>query len=557
MSAALLQYQQTLVRRQQLYDLFIASGKATPFIYPWDTLPALYLFGALVFGPRLSLRWNRMLNLSTFVAVGSHVMFICTHRRSVGMASGYGIGLSMVWGVIMTGVLLLVHGGARDYARLEWRDKDKSSANGRASIHSQVTAAHEENELHQRQVNGSTTKKTSSDVAHNILEPNDQKLVWQPFPMNSIYHTIDWTLDLMTSFRGPNWNFRLPILPPINAPLLEEKSIKLTRSINTDQTKSLEGTSRSIPKSTFEYESIRNFVLLYLLIDVIKAAAITDPYFLGLTSMSTPSPWAFVHKLHELTDLPIGFLTQLTRLFFTLPAVITALSFIFSLCPLFFYTVLPRIVDPKKFTYSPLTSQWQYPPFFHSLFPTIADKGLNGLWGKSWHQMFRIGFSESSVPILKYFNVKPRSQLERTIQLLVAFGLSGSIHGTASYTTFSILPSKPYMPILFFILQAVGITLQTVVADFITKTLKITPPRIVRRITNTAFVLVWGYFTGPLLADDFARCGIWLFEPLPVSFVRPLMGGRFWQWQGLTNWIAIWRGVQGKNSWYDQGIAIL
>jgi hypothetical protein len=37
-------------------------------------------------------------------------------------------------------------------------------------------------------------------------------------------------------------------------------------------------------------------------------------------------------------------------------------------------------------------------------------------------------------------------------------------------------------------------------------------------------VLVWCILTGPLVADDLAATGLWLYEPVPVSFIRGLKG---------------------------------
>lgn len=47
-------------------------------------------------------------------------------------------------------------------------------------------------------------------------------------------------------------------------------------------------------------------------------------------------------------------------------------------------------------------------------------------------------------------------------------------------------------------------------------------PRWARRLGNLAFALAWLWATGWLLIDDFARCGIWLYEPVPVSLFRAL-----------------------------------
>jgi hypothetical protein len=64
------------------------------------------------------------------------------------------------------------------------------------------------------------------------------------------------------------------------------------------------------------------------------------------------------------------------------------------------------------------------------------------------------------------------------------------------------------------------------------------------------FAAGWLALTGPLLVDDFARCGVWLFEPVPVSLVRGLTGQGWWCWGG--RWVGWWQG----RYWWETGIAI-
>ncbi|TKA71366.1 hypothetical protein B0A49_04375 [Cryomyces minteri] len=47
-------------------------------------------------------------------------------------------------------------------------------------------------------------------------------------------------------------------------------------------------------------------------------------------------------------------------------------------------------------------------------------------------------------------------------------------------------------------------------------------PKVFWKVVNFAFVHVWFYYTSPLLVDDFAKGGIWLFEPIPISPLRGL-----------------------------------
>ena len=61
------------------------------------------------------------------------------------------------------------------------------------------------------------------------------------------------------------------------------------------------------------------------------------------------------------------------------------------------------------------------------------------------------------------------------------------------------------------------------------------------RPMNFIFILTWFYHTGPLIADDLARGGIWMFEPIPLRLLRGglglgVKGDGWWCWKGP--WLA-------------------
>jgi hypothetical protein len=146
--------------------------------------------------------------------------------------------------------------------------------------------------------------------------------------------------------------------------------------------------------------------------------------------------------------------------------------------------------------------------------------------------------------------------------LLIAFSLSGSIHALGSYTSFSVQQSRPLSgPFLFFLMQGLGSFLHTAAVRLLHNNLKWTKilPQIIGQAANVVVVVVWLYFTGPLLADDFARCGIWLFEPVPISPLRAMgfgPGGKdesWWTWyQDGFQWLGWWRGKR----WWQSALAI-
>jgi len=166
--------------------------------------------------------------------------------------------------------------------------------------------------------------------------------------------------------------------------------------------------------------------------------------------------------------------------------------------------------------------------------------------------LFRFGFSEPSRALTQYFGLDRRSQPARLIQLGVAFALSGFIHASASFTTFSV--SKPLAgPFTFFMLQGVGIILQQQATAVFKNHLHFAyRSPIIQKMSNVLFVLGWLFLTGPFVANDFARCGVWLFEPVPVSLLRGIIWDDWWAWKNMTAWIGWYRGA----TWYKSGLAI-
>ncbi|KAL9607686.1 MAG: hypothetical protein Q9204_009302, partial [Flavoplaca sp. TL-2023a] len=247
--------------------------------------------------------------------------------------------------------------------------------------------------------------------------------------------------------------------------------------------------------------AIRDFLIWYLIVDTVKTAAMADPYFWGIASMSSPGPNA-TYLPSIITD--IAPLTKLYRLLLSLLAVVTALSIIFTLSPLFFVLLLPSL-NLHNYTRAPLLEPFLYAPYWGSFTTSVLDKGLAGWWGKWWHQLFRMGISEPSRFLIDKLGWNPQSQKAKLLQLFTAFAISGTIHAGASYTSFN-PESRPLSgPFAFFFSQAFGILAE----QFVFKTmglsnLMLSWPRSLRRAGTLMYVLAWFYVTGPWLADDFA-----------------------------------------------------
>ncbi|KAI1611714.1 membrane bound O-acyl transferase family-domain-containing protein [Exophiala viscosa] len=576
-------YRQTLAERQRLYDAAIAAQEYTPFLYPWDMLPATYLLLAIMITPRLPPRLARPIRFAIFALILCHSLYLNVRRRTLWFAGGYGIGLATDWGIIMSAALLVFNDPARDFRRLETRPAKLKAdtdivANGHArmlkpakvKLDTDVVAngsarmletpnadASASIDLTRRQVPGvytSTDTKQPSFPGSEQAASQPYNLVWQGFPYGQgPLHLVDWTVDLTTSFRGPNWNHRISTLGAIDAPIPPEPSANGPQNSPSKPT--------AVPKQSLralQLRALQDFAVSYLLLDLLKTTMTTDAYFLGLSALDSPTPWSWLARLNEV----LPFATRLIRLLISMTGVITALTFIFSLSPLFFTLILPRLVDVTILTKSPLLEPWMYAPFWYPVTTSILQSGLAGFWGKFWHQMFRFGISEPSRVLIEWLKIDKRGHVARMIQLCLAFGLSGSIHAAGSYTTFSLTPSHPFSGALsFFFTQGAGVLLQSTVAKLLQKYVPQTKslPRFVKQSTNLAFVLVYLYFTGPLLADDFARCGIWLFEPVPFSILRGIglgPGGKdegWWTWyQEGSKWVGWYRG----DRWWESGFAI-
>ena len=109
-------------------------------------------------------------------------------------------------------------------------------------------------------------------------------------------------------------------------------------------------------------------------------------------------------------------------------------------------------------------------------------------------------------------------------------------------------------PFTFFVLQPMGVVLQMGFSELLGRVgIREKLPGWLRGAGNFAAVHIWFYYTAPLLTDDFARGGIWLFEPIPVSIWRGLgfgpEGEGWWCWHGkIVSWY--W----GKR-WWQSGLA--
>ena len=372
--------------------------------------------------------------------------------------------------------------------------------------------------LRARHVDGEVKGSSASQRKDEIKATSGkrEKYVWQSLPAN-FPHRLDWVCDLICNFRGVRWQHQLSGLPP---PPPHVQSSLRDPSIPSPDAQS------HLTRTDLIRRKLPSFLLCLVAIDVLKTLTTWDPYFWGFPP-STPSPFPF---------------PRLTRTLISLASVYVMLLIIFLLSPLVFAIILgPSIIGQHAWP-------WLYPSFFGPI-SQVYRKGLAGLWGQWWHQIFRFAFDEAGEFAGRITGWEKGSQMGTLLRVVVAFACSGALHACASYT--SLGNSKPiYGSFLFFMLQPVGIIAQRAASGWMKSAgLRAKIPEWLRGVGNLVVVVVWCYFVGQLAADDFAATGVWLNEPLPISPIRALRGDGFWRWGGR------WVRWYPADRWWRSGFA--
>lgn len=540
-------YRELLDLYQRRYDAAVASGEVSPFVYPYETLGSLLLI-LFIFIPQRRYPFIRYFKIPIFLCILAFEVDTIRRCRSMSVAIGYGIGLLAAWGVEWSSVLLLFTDPQDEFQRMErpnWHVKSAPQGTDRPArgVGSSTSAVeHSNGILRRREGKADRNGSVPGDDRKGEVDPSKgDTFYWQSFPVDSLRQRMRWTVDLISNFRGIGWNYQIHGLP--GAPKdVQEQLDGTSKDALTEGRQIARGSTgnyRYLDRRTLLRRKGLTLAIGYITLDVCKVVMMRDRYFWGILDAAPPE--YYPRLLHESPALLKYF-----RLIISLVGVYAALQSIFVLAPLFFV----GIVGTKRI--GARAEPWMYPDMYGE-FKTVLDKGLAGWWGGWWHQIFRYAFAAPSKWILERFGMNPKSLPAKTLQLFIAFTMSGLLHACGSYTQ---LPrTRPSGPFLFFFLQAVGITAQSLITGYL-KRLRVTEslPRSVRRAGNLIYVFSWLFLTSPLLVNDFARGGIWLFEPIPVSPLRGLgfglKGEGWWCWKGP--WVQWHRGQH----WWDSGIAI-
>ena len=451
-----------------------------------------------------------------------------SETKSASVAVSYGIGLVNAWAILWVAARM-VFTDYRIARRVERRSDISRGSHEYSGDGSLVSTAREQNGATKRAVAQSSSRTIPTGEDHH----GQSEYYWQTLP-SGFTDRVCFVVDLLFSMRGPGWEHQARSIPgpPKEIAIQLNPSPPPTKSVVRDY---------ADRRSLLRTNGIR-FLKFQIYLDIIKTLMTHDQYFLGFVDPPAPAPSFFPNLIGQ---SPV--LVKWYHLILSMLATRLALGMIFSLSPLFFSGLLGSKfigLRSEPWYYSDFSGSWRY----------LLSDGIAGWWSAWWHQIFRLGFQAPSKWICDRFNLAPKSPGRKIIGVINAFLCSGLLHGLASITL--IPETKPWSgPFTFFLLQGLGVMIEAAAGQAFRKA-GITPkfPQFVRNIIVILWLAIWAYFTGPFVVDDFARGGIWLFEPVPFSFLKMLGFGEpndhWWRWRAHN---VFW---YTGDRWWKSGIAV-
>ena len=502
---------------QERLDEGLASGDYKPFIWPYRAFGPNLLILYLLLPPTKSkiVYYARYPLFALIIYLSVDSILSC---KSSMVTVGYGIGLLNAWAVLWSASLIIWNDARGDFRRIEeYDDADGSLPDDQAEGATTGAEKMVDGDLKVRRVDGEAKDSLGFPQGDKGSDSSKGKVyVWKSLP-RTFQHRLDWVCDLVSNFRGVRWNYQISGLPPPPS--------HIQSSLGDPSLPSADARSH-LTRSDLIRRDLPNFLLCLIALDVLKTVTLQDPYFWGLPP-STPSPFPY---------------PQLSRISLSLALVYTSLLVIFLLAPLVFGVVLgPNNLGQHAWP-------WLYPSFFGP--PShVYRKGIAGFWGQWWHQLFRYAFEQAGEFAGRMTGWDKNSREGTLLRAVVAFACSGALHACASYTTLG--HTRPiYGSFGFFMLQPVGIIAQRAVSGWMKSGgLRARIPAWLRGTGNLVVVAVWCYVVGPIIADEFAATGIWLYEPLPISPIRAFRGDGFWRWGGR------WVSWYSADRWWRSGLA--
>ena len=318
----------------------------------------------------------------------------------------------------------------------------------------------------------------------------EPEILLEPIPPPGIIRRFFRVIDLLGSMRLFQWKKRLEREPAGGPP---------TSSFLSAHT----------PESLSASHCWTKLLAIYLLVDIMKTIVASDPYFWGFVDAEGPEHLPFW--------LRPSICTRAYRLLTAFIIIYLAIELIATIGHLVFIHLLgPRIVGT-----------WANPALYRQHFgppSSIYLRGLRGFWGTFWHQFFRGTFVGPVRKIAEYFDMSNVSGYTALMYLFVPFWLSGIVHACGSYTLWG--HTRPLDAFMFFFWQPPAILVQLALTRTLSLSLPLlSRPRLQRAIMtgfNVVTTIGFLFLTFGLLADDYARGGLFLSEPFPVSVVSLL-----------------------------------
>ncbi|KAF2811459.1 uncharacterized protein BDZ99DRAFT_569508 [Mytilinidion resinicola] len=515
------------------YDADIASGKYEPIVFPWCGAPAAAVVLYLLIPHQKShfLQQARYLVFAFIVGFTVYQITFCSTRN---MAPCYGNGVVSAWLVISSIANLIFNDAQSDFQRIVYKDPHPQ----------ENRILHQENNQNPGSINPS--KEPLREVGKDGTQPSSSRrhrsFAWQPYPLDSFKDRLQWVIDLTGNTRGSNWSWRTRTIAP--PPKFVREQLRENSGPQSSTERAHAGVTESYPtRRELLLANLRTLAISYLCLDLAKGIMARDPYFWGYPELPPP---AYLPSFISSSAV----LLRAYRLYVTLFGVRYALEAVYTFSPLFFAGIASPFVGAWA-------EPWMFPPTFGSSI-NVVERGLAGTWADWWHQTFRFGLEAPSKWFITAIGMNRQSIPAKLIQVFTAFTLSGFMHACGSATQAG--PTTPLHPFLFFMTQGIG----CVVEDALTKLarragLHKRVPKPVRICFTIAYLHVWGYYTGPLMADDMARGGIWLTDPVPFSPLRALGLGppgddRWLPWGGWP-WKGQWAYFHRGSTWWKSGIA--
>ncbi|KAL2001983.1 hypothetical protein VTN02DRAFT_898 [Thermoascus thermophilus] len=534
-------YHDIVRQRTEQFEAALQRGEWQPLLLHHFLIGFFLLFLPLSIPHK-----SRVPGYICFLLLLSWGFYTFARVRALTVANGYCVGLFTSWWLIWGATLLVFNDAQKDFKRIE-RTTAAPVEDGRAKdvLRNKNEAATSNGSTIRHRQAAAQARTEMTPPESNVVSPEQEVLRWQPFP-DALSHRCDWVLNAIFSYRGAGWNWRIQSLPPLPPSVRKQLDEGVPVSDESDESATIQASRNCLKRALFR------LLWSYIALDIIKVTMMRDRYFWGDISNPPPPPFPFSF----LAGSPLSL--RIYRLLLTGFGIFAALNYVTSSNPIIclgLSLAFPRFA--RSLTKVPLDAAWLYPDQFGPFVPSVLDHGLAGCWGGWWHQIFRFGFSSVARWLTSCLpeRLGRHTNTRRVIEVLVSFAVSGLIHAAGSWC--QLASTSPFPgSFFFFAVQGPGVLAQRFIArQVLPKVLPFSLPRWLRRATNATVVFFWFLFTGPYLVDDFSKGGLWLMEPVPVSFVRALgFGDTSHGWWSLCGpWIGWWSG----ETWWQSGIRII